>query len=128
MNGITKAKDLLSWIHNKPDTSNFDLESVYEAATLFYCRHPLAVGTRVIMIKTPDINEKDTPGWMHSKHFLKKGALGEVTEIYVYKGKVRVGVIFDDETWLDKDGTKNPVSRKGMYTLNEDYFLPIEKK
>jgi len=80
---------------------------------------------RVELIKTPDINEKDSWGWMGAKHFLKAGAKGFVKELSFWDGKIRYGIIFDLDSYIF-DGKLNPVERKGIYMFPESYIKKIQ--
>jgi hypothetical protein len=83
---------------------------------------PCKIGDRVELTKTPDINPKDSWGWMDSKHFLIKGAVGTVKEVDFYHKKFKIGIEFDNETWKNtQTDEKKPVERKHIYTFSEDF-------
>jgi len=87
-------------------------------------RLPFKVCDRVKLAKTPRITEKTAPGWLRSKHFLKKGALGTVSSIIVCDG-VNYYVKFDNETWIDGK-IERPVSDKHTYRFGEDFLEASE--
>lgn len=84
---------------------------------------PFKVGDRVLLTRTPEINEKTAPGWIGSKHFLVKGAIGTVREVYCDGKEFGFQIEFDDETWLDRDGKAQPVSQKHTYHFREDCLV-----
>jgi len=62
---------------------------------------PFKVGARVRLRETPVISVEKCHGWLGAKHFLVAGALGTVHEVKFYDGLFVIGVVFDDETWMD---------------------------
>ena len=95
---------------------------------------PFKVGDRVMLTATPDINQKDSWGWMGAKHFLIRGAVGTVREVDVCAAGFRANVEFDDESWLPdfdspsqgiKKGVPQPVSEKHVFGFNERHLVVV---
>lgn len=84
-------------------------------ANSIWNRCPYKIGDRVMLTKTPVINEHQAWGWLGAKHFLIKGALATVAGREFYNGNFCFGLHFDDESWIDQKGQKQPVDRPGMY-------------
>jgi hypothetical protein len=81
---------------------------------------PFKVGDAVALAVTPTIDEKTAPGWMSSRHFLKRGAIGVVRGSDVRSdGKLAFAVEFVDESWIDKDGAVHPATEKHSYHFGE---------
>jgi len=87
-----------------------------EYAEGLFARAPFKVGDRVRLTVTPDINEQDSWGWMHAKHFLVKGALATVRSVDFSDGRFNALCVFDDETYLHyHTKEKLPVDRPSLY-------------
>ena len=81
---------------------------------------PFKVGDRVELAVTPKIDADTAYGWQGSKHFLVKGAAGTVRASDVRSdGRLAFDVEFDDESWIDRDGTRRPVDAKHTYCFGE---------
>lgn len=78
---------------------------------------PFRIGDRVRLIKTLDISPDS--GWYHHRHFLTKDSPGTVVERGYSDGRFTFYVTFDNETWIDSDGNKNPVENLHWFALNE---------
>jgi hypothetical protein len=81
------------------------------------------VGDRVELAITPEINERDSWGWMCSKHFLVEGAIATVREID-YRGDFGYSIVFDNESWKDRDGVIHPTKDKHTYYFAEEKLRP----
>ncbi len=86
-------------------------------------------GDRVILTKTPDINAKESWGWLGAKHFLIEGAKATIKEIEFYNGRFILGLIFDDESWIDYKKQIHAVDQKdkGMYMFGESWVRKINE-
>ena len=62
-----------------------------------FSRAPFKVGDRVRLSKTPNINEKDSWGWMPYRHLLVKGAEGEVRSVDFRENAFNALVRFDGD-------------------------------
>lgn len=81
---------------------------------------PFKVGDRVELAVTPKIDADTAYGWLGSKHFLVKGAVGTVRASDVRSdGRLSFEVEFDDESWIARDGTRRPVNAKDVYCFGE---------
>jgi hypothetical protein len=81
---------------------------------------PFKVGDRVALSRTPNITSETAPGWMSCRHFLVKGATGTVKEANCGQGGFRFGIVFDDDSWIDRNGKKQPTTSPGMFMFAED--------
>jgi hypothetical protein len=95
---------------------------------------PFKVGDRVRLTKAPDIGPDS--GWNGSRHFLIPGALGVVADAECGrrfingslsdKAAFRFGVQFDDESWIDRNGTVHPIDKdRHVYTLGESFLEKV---
>jgi hypothetical protein len=57
----------------------------------------------------------DASGWAHCKHFLKEGEPATVSDVDYDQGHYRYEIVFDNETWIDKDKNKRVVTRKHTF-------------
>ena len=104
-------------------------ERVSDALLMLFTRFaPFRVGDRVRLTETPEISEKVSWGWLGGKHFLVKGALATVQTVDVCKDKFRAGLIFDDDSWIDRDGVRHPADPRdrGAYTFSERFVERVE--
>ncbi len=90
-------------------------KKLQEYATGLFDRAPFKAGDRVRLTVTPEINEKDSWGWMGSKHFLVKGAVATVHSVDFRDGKFNALLYFDDETWKDDAGVLRKKDRASLY-------------
>ena len=104
-------------------------------------RSPFQIGDTVELAKDPGINEKDTPGWMHCKHFLIKGARAEVRSMDFYKKSFSYGLWFEKDSWAQESEyceTRKKIVRfdppllvptkdKGEFWFNEGYLKLVSK-
>lgn len=81
------------------------------------------IGDRVELSETPVITEATAHGWLCSKHFLVEGAQARVAEIDYFGNEFGYAVVFDDESWKDRDGVVHPVAEKDKHT----YFFREER-
>ena len=114
-----------SAISKFPDSFFFEKMKGY-AEALFERFAPFREGDRVMLVKVPEINEKDSWGWMCAKHFLVYGAKGTVKTVDLYKGKFQAGVVWDDDSWIDEHTKEiHPVKDKSLFNHSEDYLRVI---
>jgi hypothetical protein len=81
---------------------------------------PIKEGDRVELIDTPLIDEETAWGWMASKHFLVAGAQGVARVVECGRNGICVYVEFDDQTWIDREGVKRPVSKPSQFMFRDD--------
>jgi hypothetical protein len=74
------------------------------------------LGDRVELAVTPVINERDSFGWLGSKHFLVEGAKATVADVDFRGDSFGYSIIFDDESWKDRDGVVRPIEKKHKHT------------
>lgn len=110
--GELSGADFRSWI--------WDLQQ----ADKLWDRCPFKEGDKAVLAKTPDIRPETSPGWMSSKHFLVEGALATVASVGFYDGQFRFGLMFDNETWIDREGIQRPVDNQYVYTFGEKWIKP----
>lgn len=84
-------------------------------------RAPFQVGQRVALARTPEITKEKAGGWLHCKHFLVQGAAGTVRCVEFGRGHFSFAVTFDDESWIDSEGTLHPAdpARPGHFYFDE---------
>jgi len=87
---------------------------------------PIKKGDRAIIVE-------DVPcegGWKGSEQNLAKDMTGDVTNVEYYDGCFRYTFVPDIQTYQTRDGSYEPVGRKGSYLLNEKYLVkyPSEKE
>lgn len=99
---------------------SFYLEEICGAVEYLMDRYsPIKAGDRVELIETPEISETVSWGWLSAKHFLVAGARGAVDHVECGSDGIRVYVVWDDESWIDRDGMRRPVSRPSLYCHRE---------
>jgi hypothetical protein len=80
---------------------------IEQAATIFDLAK-WKVDDRVELATTPDINEKESWGWMGYKHFLIEGAKATVRTVEFQSGHFQYALRFDDDSWIDHEGVRHP--------------------
>jgi hypothetical protein len=78
---------------------------------------PFKVGDRAVLRSPPEINKKDSWGWMHAKHFLVAGAVGSVADVKFYNGVWCVGFCPDEQTFKSSVTGKYEPADKGIYNM-----------
>lgn len=91
-------------------------------------RAPFKRGDVVVLTETPEINDETSWGWMPARHFLIKGAVGRVDEVTYYEESFRAGVLFDDESWIDRDGLRHPVFARSQYWFSEKWLENLTRR
>jgi hypothetical protein len=82
---------------------------------------PFKVGDRIELTTTPVINDRERYGWLGSKHFLVEGAVATVAAVDVDGDGFSFGLHFDNDSWIDHHGQKQPTMQKGMYFFRESW-------
>lgn len=103
------------------DGSLADLFYAYEAMLDGATKEaPFCKGQRVRLYSVPVINEVTNRGWLHCTHFLKKNATATVQCVQLNSLGWRVGLVFDDESRIDQDGTVIPTeyAARGVMFFN----------
>lgn len=133
MTDIKKAYDAIRLIKEGVDqfysyNFKYNLDKLLDCHELLLTKYaPFKINDKVVLTKTPDINEKDSWGWMHARHFLIKGAKGIVVEFDVSKRGFSAGVLFEEESWIDHRGVLTlykPVERH-QYWFHEDSLVRV---
>lgn len=108
----------------------------------FYCRQltecyeylltlaPHQVGDRVRLVDAPDINERDSWGWMHAKHFIVKGAVATVAHVEADGEGFSYFLQFEDDSWINsytKRINPRPAKDRGTYGFRGKWLerLPV---
>ena len=99
----------------------YALQVALEMVDGFIERAPFQVGQRVALARTPEITKEKAWGWLHCKHFLVRGAAGTVRCVEFGLGHFSFAVTFDDESWIDSEGTLHPAdpARPGHFYFDE---------
>ena len=94
------------------------IEQVVESYLSMFDRFcPFEEGDRVELIE--DYDTSNSPGWASSKHFLIKGSKATVSDRGYRDGYFTFSVVFDNETWVDRNGCEQPVSNKHTFGFRE---------
>lgn len=111
-------REAMSHLANGP--LEFYLEEMAACYDLLMTRYaPFKVGDRVELSCTPNITPQTAHGWMACKHFLVEGSKGTVREATCGSGGFRFGIVFDDDSWIDRDGKRHPVASRGMFMFSD---------
>jgi len=100
-------------------------------ARALFERSPIKKGARVRLTKTPDINPKDSWGWMHARHFLIKGAMATVADVDFDKGRFSAGLVFDDESFVLDCGPNKGVPQPTQWYVPGSFvfqYLPVKAR
>lgn len=77
------------------------------------CFSPFRVGDRVTLLKPLDPDK--IGDWKRDLHFLKPGSPARIVEAWADEDGFQYYVEFDNESWIDREGIPQPVSRKSSY-------------
>lgn len=79
------------------------------------------VGDRVQLTRAPVISGSQSWGWQGSEHFLVAGSKATVAS-RDWGGEFTYAVVFDDESWKDRDGVVHPkkADERHTYCFSED--------
>jgi len=104
--------------------SEWSLDQVMNSFLSIFDRFcPLKIGDRVELVKNLPIEESS--GWYSCRHFLIRGAMGTVEDRGYRDDKFTFDIIFDNETWIDREGVEREVDRKHTFSLSEDVLRLI---
>lgn len=99
----------------------------YESLFDRFC--PFKIDDRVELVKDIDITK--APEWKGCAHFLKKGEKATVKNrgYYTDKNEFCFDVMFDNESYIDNNGDKNPIPDKDKHTffLLESHLVKEDK-
>lgn len=99
---------------------SYYLEKLTGYAELLFDRFaPFKPGWRVALVASPKNCNDEDDGWYSCRHFLVPGATGTVESIDAGKDGFWVCVVFDRETWIDREGVEQPVTQKHTFCLHE---------
>jgi hypothetical protein len=88
---------------------------------------PYKVGDTVYLTKAG----LATRGWSCAAHTLVVGRKAEIRSRDFYKGEFIFGLVFENETWVDKSGEEQPLDRPYRYNIPANYiskFDPCDNK
>lgn len=103
-----------------PGDFMFGMDEIVKTIRSMFDRFcPFKVGSRVELTRTPEIG--DNSGWRGCKHFLIEGAAATVRERGYRDGKFTCDLMFDDETWIDRDGGKHQPREKHVFMFDESW-------
>lgn len=116
---IQKATTLVAHaIDELGNQHRYYFEHLNDQLNMLFTRFaPFKAGDRVRLIVDPDIRK--SPGWRGLTHFLKAGAEGIVHDVDTSGSEFVAQVVFDDETWIDEKGERQPVHLKHYYQFFE---------
>lgn len=87
------------------------------------------VGDHVELAMTPVINERDSFGWLGSKHFLIEGARATVMDVDYRGNGFGYAIMFDEESWKDNQGVIHPMKeRKHTYYFGEQKIRSVNSR
>lgn len=113
--GLKSIQDGFAVLSQGP--AEYDLKCMLKATELLVTKYaPFKVGQRVELAATPIITKDKSYGWLHSKHFLVEGAQAVVASVDFDSEDLSFHVIFDDESWIDRDGKVNPIPPERKHT------------
>ena len=80
---------------------------------------PFQEGDRIKLTR----NHPCPNAWAHRKHFLIKGAKGVIDSIEYYNERgFTAAVVFDKESWIDREGEVHPTTNKHTYAMEFKYL------
>lgn len=125
---IKKAKKLFSEaiaiLNSGPASYYFEQLVIHSDALLSkYAKYK--IGDRVRLSKT-FMKDDCGWGWYDSLHFLIKGSTAKVDEVGYDELGFYYGVVFDHESWIDRDDNEQPVEHKHCYSMRESSLEPIQ--
>lgn len=88
---------------------------------------PFRKNDRVRLAEPPELTP--TSGWWGARHFLIYWAVGTVRAVRLDSTGWRVGVVFDDDSWIDQDLQKRstPPENRGVYFFAPRALARIEE-
>lgn len=108
-----------------PDVE-YSLKKIAGYVEGLFSRAPWQPGDRARLVKTPDINAKDSWGWMGSRHILVEGREGTITSIDFRDGRFTCLWCPDNQTYISSlDGKEYPVDSPGHYGFSEKWLVKV---
>jgi hypothetical protein len=95
---------------------------VLESANSIWNRCPYQVGEKVQIVKMKKL-EWDSQ-WQFCTHFLHEGAVGVVKSRDFRHGKFGFHLLFETQSWKDKDGKTHPKPYENTFYFEENYLAP----
>lgn len=92
---------------------------------------PFKLNDKVVLIKTPKIDENTRWGWMGSKHFLLEGEKATVCSVDIDKGKWLLGLVFENDSWIShttNEAILRKSNKRGVYYFTSDFVAHLEEK
>ena len=125
--GMEKVKDGFSMMNGGPMTFTLDcLLAAYNTLVNEYAA--FKVGQCVELRAVPKAALVLESGWWHCQHFLVPGNEGTIRHVSCDSdGRLRYDVIFDRETWIDRDGKEQPVISKHVFSLFEKELIGYQE-
>jgi hypothetical protein len=121
--GIEKIKEGFSQLNTGPASYTLDcLLAAYHTLLTQYV--PFKTGARVELREVPASAVKEKSGWWHCRHFLIPGNGATVQHVSCGSdGFVRYDIVFDRETWIDREGKEQPILTKHVFSLFEKELI-----
>jgi len=119
--GREKFNEASKVLSGGPDTYYFGKVEAY-ASALFDRFAPFKIGDKVKIVKAPNTDND----WHHCKHFLIKGAVGTVDDVDYRNNLFVAHIVWDIETWINRDGCETPVKEKHTFLMSENQIVRIE--
>ncbi len=96
----------------------YELEKLEDCKSEFFKRcAPCREGERVVIVR--ELNIPESSGWYHCAHFLVLGAKGTAHKVDFFGGRFRIDVVYDDESWVDRQGNEHKVEDKHTFCMGE---------
>lgn len=103
---INEGKTLVNIIRDPYDFSkDWKIESTED--------FPFAVGDRVCLKETPEINREKAEGWIGCEHFLVKGSVGTVRGVHY--NNLSLDIEFDNESYFNSEGKEILIKDKHIF-------------
>lgn len=125
--GMKKVNDGFAIMNGGP--MSFTLDCLLAAyATLVNEYAKFKVGGRVELRDIPKAAQDPSSGWWYCRHFLVPGNAATVQYVSCdIGGHLRYDVVFDRETWIDREGKEQPVITKHAFSLFEKELIGYEE-
>lgn len=115
-------------LYKRLTLTSYDIEQIRTTFNEMFERFcPFKVGDRVRLVRDWTDPRGDSPGWHHHMHTLVRDNVAVVKGRDFRNGKFIFDLLFDKETWVDKDGVEHPVSKKGTFCFREDWLEHIDQ-
>ena len=125
--GVEKVKDGFSMMNSGPMSFTLDcLLAAYHTLVNEYAA--FKVGQRVELRAVPKAALVRDSGWWHCRHVLAPGNEGTIRHVLCDSdGRLRYDVLFDRETWIDRDGKEQPVISKHVFCFFEKELISYKE-